>query len=102
MASNLKKKIRMTEQEVKKIGGDILEGLIELEKKNIIHRDIKIDNVFKSKGTYKLADMGFAIYAKQKIMDANIGSPMYMAPEGLISGIYGPTTDVWSFGMLLI
>ena len=31
----------------------------------------------------------------------NIGSPIYMSPEGLIRNIYGPKTDVWAFGILI-
>lgn len=39
---------------------DIYEGLKYLAKKNIIHRDIKVSNIFIQKGTYKIADFGFA------------------------------------------
>lgn len=31
----------------------------------------------------------------------NIGSPLYMSPEGYIDNIYGPKTDVWAFGIVL-
>ena len=32
--------------------------------------------------------------------DLNIGSPLYMAPEGILQNMYGPKTDVWAFGVL--
>lgn len=47
---------------------------------NIIHRDLKVSNVFQHKGTYKLGDFGFAIKATQLFKDIAIGSPIYMSP----------------------
>ena len=41
------------------------------------------------------------IISSEKFKDINIGSPIYMAPEGLIQNIYGPKTDVWAFGILI-
>jgi serine/threonine protein kinase len=32
----------------------------------------------------KIADFGFATKAKNNFKDVNIGSPLYMSPEGLI------------------
>lgn len=49
----------------------------------------------------KIADFGFAIKSTEKFKDLNIGSPLYMSPEGLLHNTYGPKTDVWSFGVLL-
>jgi len=43
---------------------DIFEGLYYLSKKNIVHRDIKLANIFLSKGKAKIADFGFAQRAK--------------------------------------
>ena len=31
----------------------------------------------------------------------NIGSPLYMSPEGYRENLYGPKTDVWAFGVVL-
>ena len=80
---------------------DIYQGLLYLESMSIVHRDIKAANVFISEGKAKIGDFGFATRSKNQFKDASIGSPAYMAPEGLIEGIYGPKTDVWGFGMLL-
>lgn len=47
---------------------------------NIVHRDLKVSNIFVHKGTYKLGDFGFAIRANQVFKDIAIGSPVYMSP----------------------
>ena len=52
-------------------------------------------------GIPKIADFGFAIKSKSLFKDVNIGSPLFMSPEGMLYNQYGPKTDVWSFGVLL-
>jgi serine/threonine protein kinase len=47
---------------------------------HIVHRDLKVSNVFMHKGAYKLGDFGFAIRASQVFKDIAIGSPVYMSP----------------------
>jgi len=48
----------------------------------IVHRDLKLANVFIKQGNAKLADFGFAIYQHNpsESFDYNVGSPYYMAP----------------------
>lgn len=52
-------------------------------------------------GVCKIADFGFAIKATSIFKDIRVGSPVYMSPEGLIQNLYGPKTDVWSFGLMI-
>lgn len=33
-------------------------------------------------------------------MDLDIGSPLYMSPEGMIDHMYGMKTDIWAFGVI--
>jgi serine/threonine protein kinase len=57
--------------------------------KNIMHRDIKLENLLcypKKKGSrdinIKLTDFGFSCYFKEnEKQDLPLGSPLYMAPE---------------------
>jgi serine/threonine protein kinase len=80
---------------------DIFKGLMYLAENYIVHRDLKVANIFIHKGQAKIADFGFAKFTKSQFKDINIGSPIYMSPEGLINNIYGPKTDIWAFGMLI-
>lgn len=80
---------------------DIFKGLRYLAQNNVIHRDIKVANVFLHNGIAKIADFGFAKFTRDNFKDINIGSPIYMSPEGFIDNIYGPKTDVWAFGILI-
>ena len=49
----------------------------------------------------KIADFGFAKFTRETFKDINIGSPIYMSPEGLLNNVYGPKTDVWAFGIFI-
>jgi serine/threonine protein kinase len=37
----------------------------------------------------------------EQFRDINVGSPIYMSPEGLLQSTYGPKSDVWALGVLL-
>lgn len=53
----------------------------ELSKNSIIHRDVKLSNIFLTKKKApKIADFGFAIKSTIRFKDLNIGSPLYMSP----------------------
>ena len=72
-----------------------------MAEQKIVHRDLKIANIFLKNGIAKVADFGFAKRMAQNFRDVSIGTPIYMAPEGLIEHIYGPKTDVWAFGVVI-
>lgn len=77
-----------------------------LHKKNIIHRDIKAENLLiDSDGVLKLT--GFAYVVQLDDMDGRVnqycGTPNYMAPEIARGdeGGYGLAVDIWSFGAVM-
>ncbi len=93
----------LTAKEVVNIGVDICSALEVCEKHNIIHRDIKIDNIFmSSNGDYKLGDFGIArqLEATQGEMSQK-GTLSYMAPEIYRGDDYDKTVDIYSLGLLL-
>ena len=79
-------------------------GLKYLDSYNIIHRDIKPNNILltNNRRVLKIADFGLA----KKINDISLneticGSPLYMAPEIMNNNSYNNQTDLWSIGMIL-
>ncbi|MBD9016999.1 MAG: hypothetical protein EGR13_01280 [Coprococcus comes] len=92
----------LSEKEVIKLGKDICKALILCESKNIIHRDIKPDNIMISKfDDYKLGDFGVS-----KVMSHTTGATMtgtegYMAPEVLHIEKYGKEVDIYSLGIVM-
>lgn len=78
----------------------ILDGLEYLHFHNIIHRDIKGDNIFVSnEGVIKLGDFGSAKKVdKHSFVKSVIGTVCWMAPEILEGNGYGRAADIWSLG----
>ncbi len=64
------------------IDKQLLEAFQVLNKYNIMHRDLKPDNIFFSNGVVKLGDFGFCkSLEKANMTKTMLGSPIYMAPE---------------------
>ena len=83
-----------------------LKGLQSLHKRNIVHRDIKSDNILVNEaGDLKLADFGYAAQLTQEKAKRNskVGTVCWMAPE-LIRGkaSYDIKVDIWSFGIFAL
>ena len=94
---------RIDDGTVKKVGLDLCEALTRCQKRNIIHRDIKPQNIFVSKfGDFKLGDFGVAAVTDDEHVRGSLaGTRPYMAPESYREWIYNYSTDVYSLGMVL-
>lgn len=92
-----------TTSDVIRLGVDICKALETCEKYNIIHRDIKDDNIFISKdGNFKLGDFGIARELSKSGRAASMrGTPLYMAPEVYKGEDYDASVDTYSLGMVL-
>lgn len=92
-----------SQQDVIKLGVDLCSALEVCEQNQIVHRDIKPDNIFISRfGEYKLGDFGIA--RKLEATQANLsrkGTLNYMAPEVYKSEPYGSNVDIYSLGLVL-
>jgi p21-activated kinase 1 len=81
----------------------VLKALSVIHRANLIHRDIKSDNVLITKsGGVKLSDFGFTAQlgtSKEKRKTA-CGTPYWMAPEVIQSLPYGKEVDIWSLGIM--
>lgn len=90
------------EQDVIALGKDISRALVLCKSQNIIHRDIKPQNIFLSKyGTYKLGDFGVAKISEKTSTGTVIGTFRFMAPEVYRNQPYSFSSDIYSLGMVM-
>ena len=90
------------EKTVVKVGRDICNALVLCKKYDIVHRDIKPQNIFVSaSGDYKLGDFGIAKTVEKTMGGTKIGTYKYMAPEVYNNQPYGSAADIYSLGLVL-
>lgn len=90
------------EEMVIKLGKDLCNALVQCRKHDILHRDIKPQNIFVSEaGDYKLGDFGIAKTVEKTTGGTKIGTYKYMAPEVYNNQPYGFSADIYSLGMVL-
>ena len=85
------------------LGINICEALELCQKYNIIHRDIKPDNIFVTDlGNYKLGDFGIARQLERTMSNMSTkGTFNYMAPEVYKQLKYDSSVDLYSLGIVL-
>jgi serine/threonine protein kinase len=115
----LSRHTRLTPELTAAIGLEVAAGLAVAHREEIVHRDVKPENVLvdlsgatsapsgersSSRAMIKLTDFGIA-----KLLDAQgvtstgqvLGSPAHMAPEQIEGGDVGPRADVFALGVML-
>lgn len=92
------------EKDAIEIFKQIMNGFFELHKHNIIHRDVKSENIFRKDGQWMIGDFGLAKMGDETAI-SYVGSYEFMAPEMLRNGPksrvnYSSKVDLWSIGCL--
>lgn len=91
----------LNRSDVIKVGLDMCDALKIVHEKNILHRDIKVENVFYKNGEYKLGDFGVSRILNHTDKVTTAGTPSYMAPEVYRYEGVNHTADIYSLGIML-
>ncbi|XP_029437955.1 serine/threonine-protein kinase 33 isoform X2 [Rhinatrema bivittatum] len=111
----LQKKKHFSENETRHIIQSLASAIAYLHKKDIVHRDLKLENILiknterKSPDVLivniKVTDFGLAVQkggvGTESMMQATCGTPIYMAPEVISAHDYSQQCDVWSVGVIM-
>ncbi|XP_061739258.1 serine/threonine-protein kinase 33 isoform X1 [Nerophis ophidion] len=108
----LQQKKLFPEEEAKHIIGCLADAITYLHKKNIMHRDLKLENILvknsldecNGKLDIKVADFGLSVktlgVGSENILFEVCGTPIYMAPEMMSQRGYTHWIDMWSVGVI--
>lgn len=99
----VKKRKKLTESEIRYYVAQLVNGLQYLRSQKIIHRDLKLGNLFLTENLQcKIGDFGLAIKLEHEFERRKTlcGTPNYIAPE-VLEGSHSFEADLWSLGVIL-
>src|SRR5262249_44921896 len=80
--------------------GQMLRGVLFLHRRGIVHRDLKPGNVLVAGGRVRVLDFGLATLLEKRDSYGFSGTPAYMAPELLESGLPTRASDMYAVGVI--
>lgn len=113
LGAHVKKMAPLPEETVKQIISKLVSALYYLHKMDIVHRDLKLENILlKNTPNSKTDDFDirvtdFGLSSKKSITNTDslfndyCGTPLYMAPEILENKNYSALCDVWALGIIM-
>ena len=106
--SFVKKRRKLSEKMAKFLFRQIILGIQHIHSKNVVHRDIKLENILIDfDNNVKICDFGIGkvLENEDELLYDKCGTPMYMAPEIILAnddnGYKGFPVDIWSSGITL-
>ncbi|OMJ94186.1 hypothetical protein SteCoe_2668 [Stentor coeruleus] len=95
----------LSESDAKCFMKQILSGVAYCHSNNIVHRDLKLNNILLDKDSpdalIKIIDFGTSkIFKPKSKMTEKYGTPLYVAPE-VLNGSYTEKCDIWSCGVIM-
>ncbi|CAB9520491.1 MAP kinase-activated protein kinase 2 (Fragment) [Seminavis robusta] len=96
-----RKRKHLAEGSARFYGAGVLEGLSYMHRRFYIYRDLKGENVLLDNDGYAvIVDLGFAKFVPDKTFTF-CGTPLFIAPEIVLSKGHDKGADIWSYGVLL-
>ena len=104
LKSGIRRHGALDPQKVAQIGSQIAQALSIAHRHDIIHRDIKPQNIMvQQDGNIKVMDFGIARAKNSHLTTDNsvLGTAHYVSPEQTQGKELGPTTDIYSLGIVM-
>ena len=104
LKSGIRKHGALDSKKVAQIGSQIAQALSVAHRHDIIHRDIKPQNIMvQPDGNIKVMDFGIARAKNSHLTTDNsvLGTAHYVSPEQTQGKELGPTTDIYSLGIVM-
>ncbi|XP_057651028.1 serine/threonine-protein kinase 33-like isoform X1 [Diorhabda carinulata] len=113
LLNKFKSSCPLSEKTIKKIAKQLISAVRYLHKNDIVHRDIKMENILLATNPddesdeyfIKLTDFGLSVIKVgsgiRGMLRDRVGTILYMAPEILLDRTYSELCDLWSIGVIL-